>query len=106
MLCTEDFSDFQQQQTVLLEPLCIRVSGGKFDFPRHASFAGIKIATWWEAEFAIAFGRSSGLKSASRGDEEIDENGDEVVKTTQPSEFISMVVETSEQFLGTIQENS
>lgn len=86
-------------QTVLREQLCVRVSGGKFDFPRHASFAAIKIVTWWEAEFMAAFNRPSGLSSASRDSSILADDGG-VVKKTQPSEFILLVVETSEQLLG------
>lgn len=90
-------------QTVLREPLCIRISGGKLDFPRHASFAAIKIVTWWEADFSTAFKRASGLSSseddgiASSIDAE-----DGVIKRIQPNEFISLVVDTAEQLLGTL----
>jgi hypothetical protein len=86
-------------QTVLRETLCIRVSGGRFDFPRHASFAAIKIVIWWEAEFMAAFKRPSGLSSTNQDDAQNADDG-EVVKRTLPNEFILLVVETSEQLLG------
>ena len=85
---------------MLRKSLCKRVSGGKLDFPRHASFAGIKIVMWWEAEFTTAFKRRSGLKSVDK--KKISQSDDEgVAKNMQPSEFILLVVETSEEFLGT-----
>lgn len=90
-------------QTVLREALCIRVSGGKLDFPRHASFAAIKMVTWWEAEFLITFKRPSGLTTVgckTRKGHETDD-GTAVVKNVLPSEFILMVVDTAEQLLGT-----
>lgn len=86
----------QEMQTVLREPLCIRISGGKLDFPRHASFAAIKIVTWWEADFVTAFKRASGLSSTEN---ETASNG--VIKRIQPSDFILLVVDTAEQLLGT-----
>lgn len=86
-------------QTVLREPLCVRVSGGKFDFPRHASFAAIKIVTWWEAEFLITFKKPSGLSSYSQDKVESEDDA-EVVKKIQPSDFILLIIETSEQLIG------
>ena len=90
-------------QTVLRESLCSRVCGGKLDFPRHASFAAIKIVTWWEDEFRVAFKHPSGLstsneeKSSGGADDE-----ETAIKTTPPSEFILLVIDTSEQLLGEI----
>lgn len=87
-------------QTVLREPLCIRISGGKLDFPRHASFAAIKIVTWWEADFAAAFKCASGLSCTESNMSNID-NEDGVIKKIQPSDFILLVVDTAEQLIGT-----
>ncbi|XP_011496322.1 PREDICTED: uncharacterized protein LOC105360970 [Ceratosolen solmsi marchali] len=98
ILLQRDMQYYQDMQTVLREPLCIRVCGGKFDFPRHASFAAIKIVIWWEAEFMAAFKRPSGLSSGNQDNVEND-NDSGVVKKTLPSEFILLVVETSEQLL-------
>lgn len=89
-------------QTVLRERLCIRVSGGKLDFPRHASFAAIKMVTWWEAEFLITFKRPSGLTTVgckAKKEHETDD-GTAVIKNVLPSEFILMVVDTADQLLG------
>lgn len=86
-------------QTVLREPLCIRISGGKLDFPRHASFAAIKIVAWWEADFAAAFKRASGLSSTENETASSTDN-EGVIKRIQPSEFILLVVDTAEQLLG------
>lgn len=88
-------------QTVLREPLCVRVSGGKLDFPRHASFAAIKIVTWWEAEFIVTFRKPSGLTSHDHENLSHSKNEDEVLKKVQPSEFFLLVHDTAEQLLGT-----
>jgi len=88
-------------QTVLKESLCIRISGGKLDFPRHASFAAIKIVTWWEADFAAAFKRASGLSSSETEGASSVDNEDAVIKRIRPSDFILLVVDTAEQLLGT-----
>lgn len=87
-------------QTVLREPLCIRISGGKLDFPRHASFAAIKIVTWWEADFTTAFKRPSGLSSAENGSATSVDSEDGAIKRIHPSDFILVVVDTAEQLLG------
>lgn len=88
-------------QTVLREPLCIRISGGKLDFPRHASFAAIKIVTWWETDFTAAFKCASGLISTESETASNDaDNADGVIKIIQPSDFILLVVDTAEQLLG------
>lgn len=88
-------------QTVLREPLCLRISGGKLDFPRHASFAAIKIVTWWEADFVAAFKCASGLSSAENGGASSVDSEDGAIKRIQPSDFILLVVDTAEQLLGT-----
>lgn len=87
-------------QTVLRESLCNRVSGGKLDFPRHASFAAVKIVKWWEAEFLIAFKYPSGLCISAQNNSS-DPADEQVIKKTKPSDFILLVVDTSEQLIGT-----
>ncbi|KAJ8673917.1 hypothetical protein QAD02_005179 [Eretmocerus hayati] len=108
ILLQRDMQYYQNMQTVLREPLCVRVSGGKFDFPRHASFAAIKIVTWWEAEFTLAFKGPSGLSSVESphddgNDTEMVDGADDVppvvVKRIQPNDFILLVVETSEHLI-------
>ncbi|KAI4500810.1 hypothetical protein M0802_004021 [Mischocyttarus mexicanus] len=100
ILLQRDMQYYQEMQTVLREPLCIRVSGGKLDFPRHASFAAIKIVMWWEAEFLITFKRPSGLSTVKcKNSTELEEDDGGVVKNVQPSEFILMVVDTADQLL-------
>ncbi|XP_053979955.1 uncharacterized protein LOC128877038 isoform X3 [Hylaeus volcanicus] len=90
----------QEMQTVLKEPLCTRVCGGKLDFPRHASFAAIKIVMWWEVDFQAAFNRHSGLtKSSEHETDASTEIEGEVIKKIQPSEFILLVVDTAEHLL-------
>lgn len=90
----------QDMQTVLREPLCIRISGGRLDFPRHASFAAIKIVTWWEADFEVAFKRASGLSSTENGNASSVDSENGVIKRILPSDFILLVVDTAEQLLG------
>ncbi|XP_076296599.1 uncharacterized protein LOC143216906 isoform X1 [Lasioglossum baleicum] len=97
ILLQRDMQYYQEMQTVLKEPLCTRICGGKLDFPRHASFAAIKIVTWWELDFQAAFKRQSGLTSSEAAGSAGAE--DRVTKQIQPSDFISTVVDTSEQLL-------
>ncbi|XP_015123677.1 uncharacterized protein LOC107045817 [Diachasma alloeum] len=98
ILLQRDMQYYQAKQTVLRESLCGRVSGGKLDFPRHASFAAIKIVKWWEAEFFIAFRYPSGL-CVSTEPMATSVEGEEVIKKTPPSEFILLVVDTSQLFI-------
>lgn len=88
----------QEMQTVLKEPICSRVSGGKLDFPRHASFAAVKIIMWWEADFQAAFERHSGLTNLMEN--AIVESEEKVIKKIQPSEFVLLVVDTADKLLG------
>lgn len=91
----------QEMQTVLKEPLCSRISGGKLDFPRHASFVAVKIVTWWEADFQAAFKRHSGLTSLMENKSSaIVENEERVIKKISPSEFVLLVVDTADKLLG------
>lgn len=91
----------QEMQTVLKEPLCLRISGGKLDFPRHASFVAVKIVTWWEADFQAAFKRHSGLTSLmGKKSSTIVENEERVIKKISPSEFVLLVVDTADKLLG------
>ncbi|XP_039311837.1 uncharacterized protein LOC105194760 isoform X2 [Solenopsis invicta] len=99
ILLQRDMQYYQEMQTVLREPVCIRISGGKLDFPRHASFAAIKIVTWWEADFVAAFKRASGLSVAENETTSSVDSEDGVIKRIQPSEFILLVVDTAEQLL-------
>ncbi|KAH0946009.1 hypothetical protein HN011_005249 [Eciton burchellii] len=99
ILLQRDMQYYQEMQTVLRESLCMRISGGKLDFPRHASFAAIKIVTWWEADFAAAFKRASGLSSSETEGASSVDNEDAVIKRIQPSDFILLVVDTAEQLL-------
>ncbi|XP_033231251.1 uncharacterized protein LOC117182252 [Belonocnema kinseyi] len=98
ILLQRDMKYYQEMQTVLREPVCVRVSGGKLDFPRHASFAAIKIVTWWEAEFTVAFKGPSGLSSAIQDNDSLNES-EGVIKNMQPPEFILLVIDTSEQLI-------
>ncbi|XP_053979954.1 uncharacterized protein LOC128877038 isoform X2 [Hylaeus volcanicus] len=100
ILLQRDMQYYQEMQTVLKEPLCTRVCGGKLDFPRHASFAAIKIVMWWEVDFQAAFNRHSGLtKSSEHETDASTEIEGEVIKKIQPSEFILLVVDTAEHLL-------
>ncbi|KAG8037169.1 hypothetical protein G9C98_004491 [Cotesia typhae] len=98
ILLQRDMQYYQAMQTVLRESLCNRVSGGKLDFPRHASFAAVKIVKWWEAEFIIAFKYPSGLCISAQNNSS-DPADEQVIKKTKPSDFILLVVDTSEQLI-------
>ncbi|XP_076763082.1 uncharacterized protein LOC143430614 [Xylocopa sonorina] len=100
ILLQRDMQYYQEMQTVLKEPLCTRISGGKLDFPRLASFAAVKIVTWWEADFLSAFKRHSGLTSAMDNEILATVGGEEgVIKKIQPSEFVLVVVDTADKLL-------
>ncbi|KAG7213003.1 hypothetical protein KM043_002340 [Ampulex compressa] len=99
ILLQRDMQYYQEMQTVLKEPLCLRVSGGKLDFPRHASFAAIKIVTWWEVDFKAAFKHDSGLSSSKEESITSVEGEDGVIKKIPPSEYILLVADTAEQLL-------
>ncbi|XP_076629595.1 uncharacterized protein LOC143345892 isoform X1 [Colletes latitarsis] len=100
ILLQRDMQYYQEMQTVLKEPLCVRICGGKLDFPRHASFAAIKIVAWWELDYQAAFNRHSGLtKSTAHETVTSADSGDGVIKKIQPSEFILLVVDTAEDLL-------
>lgn len=57
------------------------------------------MVTWWEAEFTTTFKESSGLSSKSM-EETAAANCEGVVKHSEPSEFVDMIVDTSDQLLG------
>lgn len=71
ILLQRDLQYYQANQTVLQEVICAGVVGGKLDFPRHASFASVKIVLWWEDEYFAAYEKYSGLLNYS----EIQEDG-------------------------------
>ncbi|XP_020709486.2 uncharacterized protein LOC105688635 [Athalia rosae] len=98
ILLQRDMKYYQEKQTVLRETICTGISGGKLDFPRHASFAATKIVAWWEAEFTTTFKESSGLSSTGMKDTGLANCGG-VVKHSEPAEFVTMIVDTSEQLL-------
>lgn len=101
ILLQRDMQYYQEMQTVLKEPVCSRVSGGKLDFPRHASFAAVKIIMWWEADFQAAFERHSGLTNLMENETSaIVESEEKVIKKIQPSEFVLLVVDTADKLLG------
>ncbi|XP_026295976.1 uncharacterized protein KIAA0825 homolog isoform X3 [Apis mellifera] len=100
ILLQRDMQYYQEMQTVLKEPVCSRVSGGKLDFPRHASFAAVKIIMWWEADFQAAFERHSGLTNLMENETSaIVESEEKVIKKIQPSEFVLLVVDTADKLL-------
>ncbi|XP_060820395.1 uncharacterized protein LOC132909531 [Bombus pascuorum] len=100
ILLQRDMQYYQEMQTVLKEPLCSRISGGKLDFPRHASFVAVKIVTWWEADFQAAFKRHSGLTSLMENKSSpIVDNEERVIKKISPSEFVLLVVDTADKLL-------
>lgn len=82
ILLQRDLQYYQEHQTVLQETICPGVVGGKLDFPRHASFASVKIVLWWEDEYYAAYKKNSGLLHFSQ----IDEDGQEKIVDSNVSD--------------------
>lgn len=61
ILVQRDADFYQEHQRVLQENICPHVVGGLLDFPHYASFAAVKLATWWEAEYFNTFHVGSGI---------------------------------------------
>ncbi|KAK6617259.1 hypothetical protein RUM44_005590 [Polyplax serrata] len=100
ILLQRDLAYYKQHQAVLQETLCSGVVGGLLDFPRYASFAAVKIVTWWEAQFKSAFQKLSGLSGITSEFHDESERGcGGVVVNLTPSEFIKVVQDTSSQLL-------
>lgn len=89
---------------MLQELLCTSVFGGKLDFPRHASFAAVKLVIWWEEEYVAAYRKSSGLFRTSN-ELEIDEEDlgggcGGIVKASDPNKFVNLITKSAEQLLS------
>lgn len=79
--------------------------GGSMDFPGTASFASVKLVIWWEEEYIAAFKESSGfLKESFNKMNDIPDNmrsnSEGIVKSSDPSKFISLISRSAEQLLG------
>lgn len=97
------FSGAQAKQSILQEPICAGVVGGRLDFPQSASFAAVKVVMWWEDEFAAGFRRNSGLvaqKKSAKPEESAEEGEEEIVKNSDPGKFANAVIKSAEQLLG------
>ncbi|XP_021923191.1 uncharacterized protein LOC110831470 isoform X2 [Zootermopsis nevadensis] len=108
ILLQRDMAYYQAHQTVLQENLCPGVVGGLLDFPHYASFAAVKLVAWWEEEYVATFHCASGLLEHSSDDpmgqresEDLDRGcgGIAVTKTSVPTEFVSLVADSSKQLL-------
>lgn len=108
ILLQRDLAYYQAHQTVLQENLCPGIVGGLLDFPHYASFAAVKLVLWWEEEYVAAFHCASGLLERVSDipmeqleSEEVDRGcgGIAVTKTSAPTEFVSLVADSSSQLL-------
>lgn len=98
------FIFFKQKQKVLQELLCTSVIGGKLDFPRHASFAAVKLVIWWEEEYVAAYRKSSGLfrdvPDLELNTEDFTGGCGGIIKASDPNKFVNLVTKSAEQLLS------
>ncbi|KAF7275918.1 hypothetical protein GWI33_011144 [Rhynchophorus ferrugineus] len=103
ILIQRDLEYYKNKQAVLQETICPGIIGGRLDFPRSASFAAVKLVLWWEDEYIAAYKKSSGFfqKGArnSRGSIEAFGGCGGIVKSSDPSKFISAVSKSADQLL-------
>lgn len=80
------------------------MAGGLLDFPRHASFAAVKLVLWWEEEFIAAYRHSSGFMqhTTSAGDDNQANSGacGGIVKSSDPAKFVGLITKSADQLLG------
>lgn len=87
------------------ESLCTSVAGGRLDFPRHASFAAVKLVLWWEEEYVAAYRRGSGLLT-SCSNQECDDTDDfsrgcgGIIKSSDPNKFITLITKSADELLS------
>ncbi|XP_055846207.1 uncharacterized protein LOC129912111 [Episyrphus balteatus] len=99
ILLQRDFQYYQEHQSVLQEPICPGVVGGKLDFPRFASFAAIKIVIWWEEEFFAAYRKHSGLLHSEAEMNADADSSPVVVKNSDPDKFVNLVTKSADLLL-------
>lgn len=87
------------------ESLCTNVVGGRLDFPRHASFAAVKLVLWWEEEYVAAYRKGSGLMQNSPNSE-CDETDDfsrgcgGIIKSSDPIKFMTSITKSADDLLS------
>ncbi|XP_037940493.1 uncharacterized protein LOC119673299 [Teleopsis dalmanni] len=98
ILLQRDLQYYQTHQSVLQEPICPGVVGGKLDFPRFASFAAIKMVLWWEDEYYASYRKYSGLLHTEK---ELDNHDPTsvTVKNSDPEKFVSLVTKSADLLL-------
>ncbi|KAK9506517.1 hypothetical protein O3M35_008440 [Rhynocoris fuscipes] len=94
ILLQRDSDYYQQHQSVLQEAICSGIAGGALDFPHHASFAAVKLVTWWEQQYIAVFGVPSGLIHGMGG------VGGELGNAGTPLEFVSTVCTCCTQLMA------
>ncbi|XP_026470814.1 uncharacterized protein LOC113375081 [Ctenocephalides felis] len=99
ILLQRDMQYYQQKQTVLSETICPGVVGGRLDFPRSASFASVKIVTWWEEEYIAAYRRGSGLLEGTTEVPEYVGGCGGIIRASDPGKFVSMITKSADQLL-------
>ncbi|XP_057670152.1 uncharacterized protein KIAA0825 [Diorhabda carinulata] len=102
ILIQRDMEYYTKNQTILQETICAGIIGGKLDFPRSASFASVKLVLWWEKEFEAAHKKPSGFlpKSKCKKDTQLDDDNGGIVKDSDPSKFVSLIVKSADQLLA------
>lgn len=94
----------KDKQTILQEPICPGIVGGRLDFPRYASFAAMKLVLWWEEEYVAAYRKNSSFLQKnldnSNGDNETSGGCGGIVKASDPAKFVNLISKSAEQFLG------
>ncbi|KAH1027558.1 hypothetical protein HUJ05_001042, partial [Dendroctonus ponderosae] len=104
VLIQRDMEYYKANQSVLQETVCPGIIGGRFDFPRSASFAAIKLAVWWEDEFIAAYRKPSGffqksLMEGARDNSEASGGCGGIVRSSDPAKFISTIGKSADQLL-------
>ncbi|XP_046392270.1 uncharacterized protein LOC124160463 [Ischnura elegans] len=103
ILLQRDLAYYEEHQKVLQERLCSEVVGGQLDFPHHASFASVKLVSWWEGEFVAAFHKPSDflptVAEKSGAGTSDDEAEAAVVITSVPEEFARLTESSAAQLL-------
>ncbi|KAL1117774.1 hypothetical protein AAG570_004089 [Ranatra chinensis] len=93
ILLQRDIAYYELHQNVLQEALCPGVVGGALDFPHHASFAAVKMVTWWEQNHISVFASPSDIRGTTAGEEDMSQ-------TMTEEELVTTVSNTCQQLMG------
>ncbi|XP_071439938.1 uncharacterized protein KIAA0825 homolog [Hetaerina americana] len=105
ILLQRDLAYYEEHQKVLQERLCSEVVGGQLDFPHHASFASVKLVSWWEGEYVAAYHKPSDFLPTLKEDKNAAHSSDNeeaeaaAVITSVPEEFARLTESSAAQLL-------